>query len=121
MLLTTLSTHRPPHAVAALPVVWRPAAIKMGVMIDQLLEQLRTSVTTSSTLPEQTRADLLAHLQSMEEELRAHPEAPAESSPPAESHGLARLRASVEELEASHPDITSLVSRLATHLSNLGI
>ena len=92
----------------------------MDVMIDQLLEQLRTSVTTSATLPEQTRADLLAHLQSMEEELRAHPEAPAESAP-AESHGLARLRASVEELEASHPDITSLVSRLATHLSNLGI
>lgn len=89
-------------------------------MIDQLLEQLRTSVTTSATLPERTRADLLAHLQSMEEELRAHPETPAES-PPAESHGLSRLRESVEELEASHPEITSLVSRLATHLGNLGI
>ena len=38
-----------------------------------------------------------------------------------EPHGLARLRASVEELEASHPDITALVSRLATQLSNLGI
>lgn len=107
------------------PPLWRLCGcrppVKMAAMIDQLLEQLRASVTTSATLPEQTRADLLAHLQSMEEELRAHPEAPAESGPPAESHGLARLRASVEELEASHPEITSLVSRLATHLSNLGI
>jgi hypothetical protein len=88
-------------------------------MIDPLLEQLRKELKTA-TLPETTRADLLAHLESMEAELRAHPEGSSESGP-AESHGLARLRASVEELEASHPEITSLVSRLATHLSNLGI
>jgi len=120
MFLTTLSTHCPPHLVAALPVVWRTAAVKIDATIDQLLEQLRTSVSTSATLPEKTRDDLLAHLEAMEEELKAHPEGSTEVAP-AKFHGLARLRASAEELEASHPDITSLVSRLATHLSNLGI
>ena len=84
-------------------------------MIDQLLEQLRASVAQSSTLPAETKADLLAHVDAMAAELAATPETPAEP------HGLAKLRASVEDLEASHPELTSLVSRLATHLSNLGI
>jgi hypothetical protein len=89
-------------------------------MIDQLLEQLRASVKNATTLPSETRDDLLAHVAAMEEELKATPEASPEPGA-GELHGLARLRASVEELEASHPDITSLVSRLATQLSNLGI
>ena len=90
-------------------------------MIDQLLEQLRTSVANSDTLPESTKEELLAHVAAMSEELQTHPESPADPDAKSEPHGLARLRASVEELEASHPDITSLVSRLATQLSNLGI
>lgn len=89
-------------------------------MIDQLLDQLRASVNASATLPAETKDDLLAHVAAMEAELSASPETPGEMGA-GELHGLARLRASVEELEASHPDITSLVSRLATQLSNLGI
>lgn len=77
-------------------------------------------MSESATLPEKTKADLLAHLEAMAEELKASPEAPGAGGA-GEPHGLARLRASVEELEASHPDITALVSRLATQLSNLGI
>ena len=91
-------------------------------MIDQLLAQLRTSVAAAETLPAETRTDLLAHLDAMEAELKVHPESGEATTPAgAELHGLAKLRASVEELEASHPDLTALVSRLATQLSNLGI
>jgi len=91
-------------------------------MIDQLLAQLRTLVTDSDSLPAETRADLLVHLDAMEAELKEHPESgEPEAGTGVKLHGLARLRASVEELEASHPDLTALVSRLATQLSNLGI
>ena len=89
-------------------------------MIDQLLEQLRTSVKESTGLPEATKEDLLSHVEAMAAELKETPEVPPGDGG-GELHGLARLRASVEELEASHPELTSLVSRLATHLSNLGI
>lgn len=89
-------------------------------MIDQLLEQLRASVLASATLPEETKADLLAHVQAMEADLKSAP-ASVDDGSRGEPHGLARLRTAVEDLEASHPELTSLVSRVATHLSNLGI
>jgi len=90
-------------------------------MIDDLLEQLRATVLKATTLPEATREELLGHLDAMEAQIKATPENPPPAAEEGEVHGMARLRASVEELEASHPEITSLVSRLATHLSNLGI
>jgi len=90
-------------------------------MKDQLLEELRTSIEGAQALTDESKAELLGHLAAIQEQLQATPENPDEAPATGELHGLAKLRASVVELEASHPDLTSLVSRLATHLSNLGI
>lgn len=96
-------------------------------MIDQLLQQLRETVDAAEGLSDETKANLLGHLDAMDRQVASS--APDTASPPAESDappsgeetGLHKLVASVEELEASHPDITVLVTRLATILGNAGV
>lgn len=96
-------------------------------MIDQLLQQLRETVAAAEGLSDETKADLLGHLDAMDRQVTssAHgpSDSPAESAAPTseEETGLQKLVASVEELEASHPDITVLVTRLATILGNAGV
>jgi hypothetical protein len=78
------------------------------------LLQLRSTVEKASGLPAATKSELLKLVGELERQI------PAAGSPQ-HRHDLKRLMASVEGLEMSHPDITSLVNRIATALSNLGI
>jgi hypothetical protein len=90
-------------------------------MLDQLLKQLETKVENTGNLPDETRAELLKQaaalkVQQAEDEMAAEGD---EIDEPRE--GVDRLMASIEGLEASHPEITSLVNRIAMTLGNMGI
>ena len=92
-------------------------------MIENLLAELRKQVELADNLPESTREDLLQHVEAME---ASHATSVIEESDDSESvaeepQGIDRLVSSVEELEASHPEITATVNRIATVLGNMGI
>jgi len=90
-------------------------------MLDQLLKQLQTQVKATSNLPEETRTELLKQAALLETQ-QAQDEVQAEETEPSEAReGVDRLIASIEGLEASHPQITSLVNRIAMTLGNMGI
>ena len=83
-------------------------------MVNDLLQQLRSKVEQASGLPATTKAELLKLVADLERQTTA-------AGKVEHRDGLDRLMASVEGLEASHPDITALVNGIATSLSNLGI
>jgi hypothetical protein len=90
-------------------------------MLDQLLKQLQTQVKSTSNLPEETRVELLKQAALLETR-QAKDEVEAEDAEPNQAReGVDRLIASIEGLEASHPQITSLVNRIAMTLGNMGI
>ncbi len=86
-------------------------------MVKPLLEQLRAKVETASGLPATTKSELLKLVTELESQSAGTGPASATAAP----QGVDRLVASVEGLEVSHPDITNLVNRIATMLSNMGI
>jgi len=98
-------------------------------MVKPLLEQLRSKVEKASGLPDTTKAELLRLVAELESQAArtgspkdANTTAVTSPSDSAEGqHNLNRLVSSVEGLEASHPDITALVNRIATILGNIGI
>jgi hypothetical protein len=86
-------------------------------MVKPLLEQLRIKVENARGLPDTTKTELLKLVADLESQTAGQsPTVPVEGR-----HGLDRLIASVEGLEASHPDITDLANRIATILGNMGI
>lgn len=89
-------------------------------MIDKHLDQLRATLEQAQDLPESTRTKLLELLAAVENET-----AEASSNEPAEtetqSPGMTGLLSSVEQLEASHPEIASLINQVAITLSRMGI
>lgn len=89
-------------------------------MLDQLLKQLQTKVKTTGTLPEETRDELLKQAALLESQQTKDDEE-EEAENPDLREGVNRLIASIEGLEASHPEITSLVNRIAMTLGNMGI
>ena len=88
-------------------------------MIDKLLEQLRTQLENSESLPETTRQELLQHVAAIES--RTGGAADATEATEEEPQGLDKLVSSVESLEVSHPELTALVNRVAVALGNMGI
>ena len=90
-------------------------------MLDDLLKQLRTTVAEDTSLPETTKADLIRHVEAMEAQTSALSADAASSEAESEKPVLDQLVTSVEGLEASHPEITTLVNRLANTLGNMGI
>ena len=98
-------------------------------MVKPLLEQLRSKVEKASGLPDTTKTELLRLVAQLERQAArtgspqdGNATAGTEASGSTESHhDLTRLISSVEGLEASHPDITALVNRIATTLGNIGI
>jgi len=83
-------------------------------MVKPLLDQLRAKVESASGLPATTKAELLK----LVAELESQSARPGSGANP---HGVDRLVAAVEGLEASHPEITEVANRVATMLGNLGI
>jgi hypothetical protein len=74
-------------------------------------------------LPEETRSKLLGHVEAIESDAaRALDQASeTDAEPEQPHHGIGRLVGAVEEIEASHPDITALINRIAGTLTNIGI
>ena len=89
-------------------------------MIDEHLDQLQTTLEQAEGLPESTRAKLLELLATVRDETgeTTASEEPAEEP---QNSGLTGLLASVEQLEASHPDIAALINQVAMTLSRMGI
>ncbi len=82
-------------------------------MNTEQLQQLRTMVQDAGELPEAAREELLKRVATTQQE------AAEEASEPEDYMG--RLMHSVEELEASHPEATAFMNRVATTLGNMGI
>ena len=97
-------------------------------MITQLLEELRIAVREASGLSESAKAELLGHVTAMES-CTDDSESPATGDGAPVSvgennlldHPIEGLKTSVESFEASHPDITAIVNRIAMALGNMGI
>ena len=87
-------------------------------MSDDPLERLHEVVGQATGLPEETKAEILRQAAALRDEV----ETDDEVNPTNTQHkGLDRLLAAVEGLEASHPQITSLINRIAMTLGNTGI
>ena len=85
-------------------------------MIDKHLDQLRATLEQAEDLPESTRKKLLELLDTVQNE-SSDDTTEGESEPA----GVTGLLASVEQLEASHPEIASLINQVAMTLSRMGI
>ena len=86
-------------------------------MVKPLLEQLRTKVENAVGLTATTQAELLKLVGDLERQTAGK----AASQSPEKHPGIARLTTIVEEIEVTHPEITSLANRIATMLGNVGI
>lgn len=86
-------------------------------MVKPLLEQLRTKVENAIGLSTTAKSELLKLVADLDRQTAGN----ATLHPAAAKHGIDRLTDLVEELEISHPEITSLANRIATILGNVGI
>ncbi|HEY2574420.1 MAG TPA: DUF4404 family protein [Verrucomicrobiaceae bacterium] len=85
-------------------------------MTDKLLEQLRAELEQATGLSAEAKAKLLGHVAAMEKLAATGGADKAEAQ-----SGLQRITASVKELEDSHPELTTLIGRIAVALGNMGI
>jgi hypothetical protein len=83
-------------------------------MSPEQFQQLKSMVAESEDLSEEAKAKLLQLVAEAEED-----EAAPEGGEPADP--MDKLVASVEQIEASHPDATAFMNRVATTLANMGI
>lgn len=92
-------------------------------MIEEHFEQLRTLVSQAGGLSDTTRNEILQRLAAVETESAGTATAPEDDIPAVTqtARALGRLAGAVEGLEVSHPQITSMVNRIATALANIGI
>ena len=94
-------------------------------MIQDHLNELRTKLEQSENLTEELKAKLLDHVTAIENEtsvLGDTSEVTGDSSAPLTgSNHASDLLSTVEELEASHPELVGVINRIAVTLSNMGI
>ena len=91
-------------------------------MIQDHLEQLRARLEQASGLPESTRLELLGLVDAVEDEAGGASTDPAAgAAAEAEQPALGRLVESVEELEASHPELVASINQVAAVLGKMGI
>jgi hypothetical protein len=90
------------------------------VMIEDHIQQLRDKLAEASGLPEGTRAELLDLLRAVEREAAGGEVSVAEAED-ADSPALGKLVNSVEELEASHPELVASINQVASVLGKMGI
>ena len=98
-------------------IQWRVHRSRLSFgMTEKLLQQLRDEVERATGLSAEAKANLLGHVEAMEKL------AGGEASDKAKAKsGLQRLTASVEELEDAHPELTTIIGRIAVALGNMGI
>jgi len=88
-------------------------------MIENHLDQLRTTLEQATGLPEDTKSQLLGLVAALHDETSRQTAAGAD--PEAPGPGITGLMASVEKLEVSHPEIAALINQVAIALSRMGI
>ena len=93
-------------------------------MIEEHLEQLRSRLEQAGSLPEGTKAELLSLVESVRREAGIAPAAAAGETVRGEDSsegGIGKLIASVDELEASHPELAASINQVASTLARMGI
>ena len=90
-------------------------------MIENHLDQLRTTLEQATGLPEDTKSELLGLVAALHDETSRQAAAGAGPGPEAPGPGITGLMASVEKLEVSHPEIAALINQVAIALSRMGI
>jgi hypothetical protein len=85
-------------------------------MTDELLQQLRAEVERATGLPDEEKARILGHVEAIEKYTSGKIADRAQAR-----SGLDQLSSALEELEDSHPAITTVVGRVAVALGNMGI
>ena len=87
-------------------------------MIEDHIQQLRDKLAEASGLPEGTRAELLELVEALEREAAQGEAGQTEET---EAPALGKLVNSVEELEASHPELVASINQVASVLGKMGI
>jgi len=110
-------------------------------MIEERIRTIEARLRDSAHLSEATRQELLELLEALRREIASLPESQKEegqsiarfaevstheatrpeSRPRLLQAALEGLTGSVEEFEASHPELTSTINRMALILSNMGM
>ncbi len=95
-------------------------------MIEEHIEQLRSRLEQAVGLPESTKAELLALVAAVRydaADLTGHEsEVPASATDETgEQRGIGKLMSSVDELEASHPELAASINKVADTLAKMGI
>jgi predicted component of type VI protein secretion system len=85
--------------------------------LHNLLEQLHSEIERSDTVDEEER-ELLQHLAADIRRLLDRSEGEVN---PSETSMIKRVEESIDQYEITHPDLTMLLSKLLTILSNAGI
>jgi len=96
-------------------------------MVEDRIRHIESRLQTSANLPEAQKAELLALLVELREELRGLNQQQIESAGGAVAHGeslgdaIGGLTGAVRDLEAVHPRMAEIANRLAVALANMGI
>ena len=98
----------------------------LGIMIDEHIEQLRNRLMQTSGLAESTKAELLELVAAVRKDAAGltgqdHPAAGSATSETEPQGGIGKLLASVDELEASHPELAASINQVANTLAKMGI
>ena len=88
-------------------------------MIEEHLEKLRARLEQADGLPESTKSELLGLVTTLQREALGGSETSGEESE--EQSGIGKLLSSVDELEASHPELAASISQVANVLGRMGI
>lgn len=95
-------------------------------MIEEHIEQLRSKLEQAGGLGEKTKAELLDLVAAVRRDAAglAKQEGDAAESGAVENGGqggIGKLMASVDELEASHPELAASINKVADTLAKMGI
>lgn len=94
-------------------------------MIEEHLEKLRARLEQADGLPDATKSELLNLVATLRQEALgssgAEASAGESSTGEGEQTGIGKLLASVDELEASHPELAASISQVANVLGRMGI
>lgn len=83
------------------------------------LDQLRSTLEQAEGLSPEVKGRLLSLVETVRSE--SGDQADAQSEDVSEKKGMTGLIESVEQLEASHPEIAALINQVAMTLSRMGI
>lgn len=103
---------------------YAPAVVDSRPVIEETIARIEDRLRAADTLSPAQRAELEGLLGQLRREARSLPPnalPPATASEEDVRSTISRLEESLTAFETSHPQLTSLVNRISTVLSNMGI